>query len=469
MIEESKIKGRIAMTVDPDQRGHLSSFTTLAKRLEKAGYQVSFVGVIDDKEKVEQSGFAYHVVAEELFPLGAIEKLKKATFSRSRSPLKQMKEGKILQQKLDEMLYAFADEISGKYDLVIADGMVSHGVLVASKAKIPFITLHATIPFDNPLSPSVLLRDPPNIDGSLSLKNRIAKSRYRHLLTFNPIKLISHLFMMGFSRLLMGSRQSNQKILQQKFGFTDEFFPRENASLAQSYPSMVTFPKSFDFNLPTLPETFYIDALIDEDTGSSGDFDFKFLEQGKTVVYAALGCQSHNWMQRFMGTKFYDMLIATFEKRDDCVLVLAAGIFTEELQKKCNAKNIKIVDWAPQKQILKKADMMITHCGINSVKECIHNKVPMLCFPVMGDQTGSAARVKYHRLGVFGDILRTKSSELDAMVEEIIKNPVYKLSLARMKREFDQAADENIVMSIIADAISRKSETVIEQVYEEAV
>lgn len=458
MIEEKGVRGRIAMTVDPDQQGHLSSFTTLARRLEKEGYQVSFVGVVDDKEKVEKSGFTYQVVAEDLFPLGAIEKLKKEAFSRSGSIFKKMKDGKAFQSKMDEMLKTFANEISGQYDLVIADGMVSHAPLVASKAKVPFITLHATVPFDNPLSPSVLFSEPPNLNGTLSLKNKIAKSKYRRLFTFNPIRIISHLFMMAFSRILMGSREANHKKLQQKFDFTDAFFPRQNASLAHSYPALVPYPQKFDFNLPTVPETFYIDALIEEDN-QPNDFDFDFLNQGKTVVFAAMGSQSHNWMKRFMGTKFYEMLISTFERRDDCVLVLAAGIFTEELKKKCNAKNIKIVNWAPQKQILKKADMMITHCGIHSVKECIHNKVPMLCFPVMGDQTGAAARVKYHRLGVVGSVLKTTQSQLDEMLNEISKNPVYKLSLARMKKEFDLAAEKNEVLNIISEAICKEPDS----------
>ncbi len=96
MTNKSPALARIAMTVDPDQQGHLSSFTTLAKRLTNLGYDVVFVGVADDLQKVENSGFKYQVVAEELYPKGAIAKLKQEAMSKSRFPITQMKEGKKL-------------------------------------------------------------------------------------------------------------------------------------------------------------------------------------------------------------------------------------------------------------------------------------------------------------------------------------------------------------------------------------
>ena len=455
MTNKSPALARIAMTVDPDQQGHLSSFTTLAKRLTNLGYDVVFVGVADDLQKVENSGFKYQVVAEELYPKGAIAKLKQEAMSKSRFPITQMKEGKKLKEKMDEMLCVFADEISGEFDLIIADGMVPHGALVASKAKIPFITLHATVPFDNPLSPSVLYRDPPNLDGTLSLRNKWIQSNFRRHFTLNPFKLLLNLVMMLTVRTVMGSRKVNQQKIRRKFDFTTDFFPREDASLTQSFPCLIPYPQAFDFNIPSVPESFYVDALIEEDN-SKNDFDWDFLDEDKTIVYAAMGSQSHKWMERFMGARFYETLIDAFKDKDDSILILSAGSFADKLRESCNASNIKIVDWAPQKQLLKKVDFMVTHCGIHSVKECIHNEVPMLCFPIMGDQTGGAARVKYHRLGVVGDILKINSDQVSRMIQEMKTNPVYRLSLKRMKEKFDDAARENAIVDIVADAVRKK-------------
>jgi hypothetical protein len=52
------------------------------------------------------------------------------------------------------------------------------------------------------------------------------------------------------------------------------------------------------------------------------------------------------------------------------------------------SKNGKVVQWAPQMQVLKHraVGVFVTHCGWNSVLESIIAGVPMICRPFFGDQ-----------------------------------------------------------------------------------
>lgn len=64
--------------------------------------------------------------------------------------------------------------------------------------------------------------------------------------------------------------------------------------------------------------------------------------------------------------------------------------------------NIKLVDWIPQNDLLGHPNLRIfvTHGGANSQFEAVYHAVPMLVFPVYGDQPSNAARVAYKGLGL---------------------------------------------------------------------
>ncbi|OIV99812.1 hypothetical protein TanjilG_26150 [Lupinus angustifolius] len=51
-------------------------------------------------------------------------------------------------------------------------------------------------------------------------------------------------------------------------------------------------------------------------------------------------------------------------------------------------KKGKVVEWAPQNEILQHASVgvCVTHCGWNSILECMVGGVPMICRPFFGDQ-----------------------------------------------------------------------------------
>jgi MGT family glycosyltransferase len=65
--------------------------------------------------------------------------------------------------------------------------------------------------------------------------------------------------------------------------------------------------------------------------------------------------------------------------------------------------NAVVVPFAPQLTLLKRAALLITHCGLNTALEGLARGLPMLCVPVTNDQPGVASRVQW--LGA-GEVLK---------------------------------------------------------------
>jgi UDP:flavonoid glycosyltransferase YjiC (YdhE family) len=79
-----------------------------------------------------------------------------------------------------------------------------------------------------------------------------------------------------------------------------------------------------------------------------------------------------------------------------------------------------LVPFAPQLEILKRASIFLTHCGMNSTSESIWFGVPMICMPVTVDQPLVAHRVsKELELGILLDLNNFKIEELVKSFEKI--------------------------------------------------
>ena len=57
-------------------------------------------------------------------------------------------------------------------------------------------------------------------------------------------------------------------------------------------------------------------------------------------------------------------------------------------------ENIKVYDHVDQLDILSRANVFITHCGMNSVSEALYYEVPLVMFPQTPEQGAVAARAK---------------------------------------------------------------------------
>ncbi|HEX2146467.1 MAG TPA: nucleotide disphospho-sugar-binding domain-containing protein, partial [Pseudorhizobium sp.] len=59
-----------------------------------------------------------------------------------------------------------------------------------------------------------------------------------------------------------------------------------------------------------------------------------------------------------------------------------------------------VTDYAPQRAVLARADLCVTHGGLNTVMDALEFGTPLLALPIAFDQPGVAARVVHHDVGL---------------------------------------------------------------------
>lgn len=158
-------------------------------------------------------------------------------------------------------------------------------------------------------------------------------------------------------------------------------------------------------------------------------------KNGKRIVYCSFGSLYSKFEVEVKGA--IKEIVKAAKNLVDCLFIISfKNKIQEQLIKTQTPKNILFFDFVPQLLVLSLADLFITHGGLNSIKEAIHNTVPMLVYPLNEnwDQPGNSARIVFHGLGLRGKVREINSETLIMQIEEIFdKLPSFKRSLRLMK------------------------------------
>lgn len=86
--------------------------------------------------------------------------------------------------------------------------------------------------------------------------------------------------------------------------------------------------------------------------------------------------------------------------------------------------NVQVYPRVDQIAVLRKADVFLTHCGMNSVSEGLYFGVPLVMLPQTAEQQGVAERVC--QVGAGKKLSGTDGETILATVREVMEHPVYK-------------------------------------------
>jgi hypothetical protein len=104
-------------------------------------------------------------------------------------------------------------------------------------------------------------------------------------------------------------------------------------------------------------------------------------------------------------------------------------------------ENVLLLKSAPQISILKRADLFISHCGMNSSSEAIYYGCPIVGIPILADQP----RVAYRILDELGFGIRLRLQDLTAhlirdAIHNVLTDKAYKeriIRYSRISRKYD--------------------------------
>jgi hypothetical protein len=219
-------------------------------------------------------------------------------------------------------------------------------------------------------------------------------------------------------------------------------------------PEIYFYPAQFDFTPNTKKNKFYIGPWVDIERNEAKfntGFDWGKIEVNEFLLCCCMGSQARFYDSNI--DAFYKKIIEAVGQRDKYTLIMAVGDNSTIDIEKLPA-NVHVFNSIPQIEILKKANLMIHHGGMGSVRECVVLEVPMLVYPLdpLIDQHGSAARIEYFKLGLRGNHRRDCSSTILDKIDHILHNPFIKQNICEWSHIFKDVENNTKILPIMQHA-----------------
>ena len=350
--------------------GHTNPTLEVVRELVSLGHEVLYYSYNMLQEKIEATGAKFiscddYNMEQKLSPREIVRIGKDLAFST-----------KILVDTtlaLDEMVCEEMEKM--RPDCIVADSMAIWGKCVAMKLGIPFVSSTTTFAF--------------NQHSAKIMKQSI----------WQILKMI-------FS---MGKIQNDIKRLQAKG------YPINNVL------DIIQNNDSVDTVVYTSPEF----------QPASETFSDKYVFVGPSIrpavsqiektheklIYISMGTVVNN------NVKFYHDSIKAFANTNYQV-IMSVGNLVDMKEFENLPENINVYQSVDQIAVLSKADVFISHCGMNSVNESLYYGVPLVMYPQTPEQGGVASRVEQLKAGIL--LKKSNAANIRNAVETLLNNEEYR-------------------------------------------
>ncbi|MDP9122308.1 MAG: hypothetical protein M3O15_13240 [Acidobacteriota bacterium] len=217
-------------------------------------------------------------------------------------------------------------------------------------------------------------------------------------------------------------------------------------------PELIFLPAEFE--LPELrddPDVIYVGPSVDL-TRAEEPFSWEAVDPGRFLVFASLGSQSH--LEPLLARRLFQSAVAAAARHPEWQLILSIGRGHSADGFGQLPPNVQVSSWVPQLEVLSRADLMITHCGTGTCKECILLGVPMVALPMMRDQFDMARRVVHHGLGVEGVLAEITPEILETLIGRVAADRSYKERILAMRDTFMTTNGSDKAIEIVERAMT---------------
>lgn len=350
--------------------GHTNPTLGVVRELVSLGHEVLYYSYNMLKEKIENTGAKFvscddYDMEQKLSPEDGARLGKDLAFST-----------KILVDTtlaLDDMVCSQIKELQP--DCIVADSMAIWGKCVALKFGIPFISSTTTFAF-NQHSAKIMKQSIGQIFGMIFSMGKIQKDIIRLQNKGYPINNVLD---------IIKNDDNTDTIV-----YTSPEFQ----------PCSETFSDKYTFIGPS------IRPITDE-----------IVKTHKKLIYISMGTVINN------NAGFYHNCIKAFADTDFQV-IMSVGNLTDMTKFKNLPENIFVYQNVDQIAVLSKADVFISHCGMNSVNESLYYGVPLVMFPQTPEQGGVANRVSQLKAGIM--LKKNTVKNIQNAVKSLINDGEYR-------------------------------------------
>jgi UDP:flavonoid glycosyltransferase YjiC (YdhE family) len=412
--------------------GHFNACFKIAKILQ-IQYRVVFASFGSFKNYVEGQGFSFYPLNTVPFGLG-FEQWQNSTEKKKNIHIHSIKDRwtnrlyKLREAELNKLL----EEVKPRFILI--DSLQSTDfILVYPYAKVFLVK----VGFIQTMLPQVVKKNCPPINSLVfpDEMKKVNKAVFRfHFSRFVKLMMAKIQFIGKTNSEIIGSAMEINQV--NKIYHSKEVTPMSIPF--NNIDELILAPPEFDipqYNNSAFEH--YVGFMLDEQRSEIFNKEFMAIQEkvstsNDPLIYCSFGTVKLN----------HTTTIVTFIKklvnvvRDKPCWLIISTAFAQQL--KINFKlpaHVFVLNSVPQLQILSKANLFITHGGLNSIKEAIYACVPMLAYPVNPqlDQNGNSMRVAFHQLGLLGYIKNDSEIIIWYKINELLKNPIYKIKILELK------------------------------------
>ena len=348
--------------------GHHNPTIAVVKELVNRGNNVRYYSFHEFRDKIESTG-AEFIACDSYLPEVSEEIVSGSTaMSTTEMTIVDLK----TTAKMDGFLKEQVEEF--KPDVIVSDSVCFWGKLTARKYKIPMVVSTTTFAF-NKYSSSYMKSSFSEIVG-LIMGNRRIKAELKKLEAY-------------------GYHEKSILSLIQNDNDTDTIV----YATEKYQPCSETFSEHYAFVGPSL----LTDLKPDK-------------EHDRPLVYISLGTVVNN------KPDFYKKCIQAL-KDENVDVIISCGRVVDPNTLNGLADNVKVYSSVNQLEILAKANVFLTHNGMNSTSESLYMGTPMVFFPQINEQRAVARRAK--EMGVGVELKKESVEGIHDAIMEVLTNEKY--------------------------------------------
>ncbi|MBR1757103.1 MAG: glycosyl transferase [Lachnospiraceae bacterium] len=363
--------------------GHTNPMLPVAAELVKRGNEVRFYSFEEFKEKIAKTGASFVSCDAFLAKLTEKEEAGLKNVSTTEMTIQDIR----ITLKMDEFLEREFQTFCP--DVVYTDSACFWGKLNAWKHNVPMVVSTSTFAF-NQMSSQYMKNSPKELADMILGLPRVAKE----LKTLEPY----------------GYHVKNALSLVQSDNETD--------SIVYTSKEFQPFAESFSDRYVFVGPSVFSDAVPRK-------------EKEKPLVYISLGTVIND------RPDFYGKCIQALKDLNVNVMISCGNAMDREVLGEL-PDNVEVYPYVNQLDVLSKADVFLTHCGMNSVSESLYMATPTVLYPQTNEQQAVARRTEEIGAGI---ILIDDSAEgIRACVQEILSKKAYAEAAKRCSDEFRACA-----------------------------
>ena len=360
--------------------GHTNPTLGVVRELTARGHEVLYYSYTPFREKIEAAGARF--IACDAFD--AEQRLTQEEGARIGSDLALSTRVLVdTTLALDDMVCAEMERL--KPDCIVADSMAVWGKAVAMKLGIPFVCSTTTFAF-NQHSAKIMKQSVGQMVSMMFSMPKISKQIKRLQDRGYPVKSILDII----------SNDDNTHTIV----YTSPQFQ----------PCAETFSDKYAFVGPSIRP-------------AAGEVE----KTGEKLVYISMGTVNNDMLPLYRNS--IEAL-----KDTPYQVILSVGGQVDPAQFGKLPENIAVYPSVDQIAVLEKADVFLSHCGMNSVSESLYHSVPLVMLPQTSEQGGVAVRTA--QLGAGIRLEKTTPQAIRAAVETVLKDPAYRKNAADIAAGF---------------------------------